>query len=219
MTLTRCGNGHFYDEDKFNRCPHCEAAGRNNVETVAMNRNDNVTAAIPQQDKLDFDNDSNSGSSLKAAVQKAANSSASQDGGDSVTVSYYNKAIGTEPVVGWLVCIEGSHLGEDFRLKSGRNFIGRGIGMDVPITGDNTVSREKHAIVLYDPENQQFLAQPGDAKELCYLNGKLVLAAMELKINDVLKVGATKLMFFPCCTDVFNWEMASRDDEKQPTNA
>jgi len=205
MTLTRCSNGHFYDQDKFDQCPHCGTAKQIN-ETVAMNRDNNQTVA------LSHDAASGASTSLKDAVAQAVTSAtASVDG--NVTQSYYNRAIGTEPVVGWLVCVEGTHLGEDFRLKSGRNSIGRATGMDVPLTGDNTVSREKHAFVVYDPENQQFLALPGDARELCYLNDKLVLSAMELKINDVLKVGATKLMFFPCCTEAFHWNMVSKDKE------
>ncbi|MCL2126101.1 MAG: FHA domain-containing protein [Oscillospiraceae bacterium] len=217
MTLTRCNNGHFYDEDKFNQCPHCESAGRNSDNTVAMNRNNNVTVGLTQNDLQDTATaqlGQSPGASLSGAVQDVINSGMTvPSGNEGVTVSYYNRAIGTEPCVGWLVCVEGNHLGEDFRLKSGRNFIGRATGMDVVLSGDNTVSREKHAIVLYDPENHQFLVQPGDARELCYLNDKLVLSSMELRINDILKVGATRLMFFPCCTDVFHWGMVEKIDE------
>ena len=209
MTLSRCNNGHFYDEDRFTKCPHCDSAGLAIDSTVAMGRNNNVTVGLTQSDSQDSQTSQmgvSASPSLKDAVQKAVSSATSPtSGNDGVTVSYYNKAIGTEPVVGWLVCVEGPHLGEDFRLKSGRNFIGRASGMDVAIAGDNTVSREKHAIVVYDPEARQFLVQPGEARELCYLNGSLVLSAVEIKLNDVLKVGSTKLMFFPCCSDAFHW--------------
>ena len=219
MTLTRCSHGHFYDEDKFDQCPHCGNAGQNPDVTVPLNRNSSPTVALTQNNQEDKPTSQlgapASPSSLAAAAKSAMTSAtAPPPGGDTVTVSYYNKAIGTEPVVGWLVCVEGSHLGEDFKLKSGRNSIGRGTGMDVSITGDNTVSREKHAIVVYEPVNHQFLATPGDARELCYLNGKLVLSPMELKVNDVLTVGATRLMFFPCCTDAFHWDMVETADTK-----
>ena len=211
MTLTRCSNGHFYDEDRFSQCPHCETAGQNSNVTVPLNRNTNVTVGLTQDEPDSTTSQMNDAapSSLKDIVREVTNSSITS-GNDSVTVSYYNRAIGTEPVVGWLVCVEGTHLGEDFKLKSGRNFIGRATGMDVVIAGDNTVSREKHAIIVYDPENQQFLVQPGDARELCYLNGKSVLSAVEITINDVVKVGETKLMFFPCCTDKFHWGMVEK---------
>jgi hypothetical protein len=218
MNLTRCKNGHFYDEDKFDKCPHCGSTGQNDGQTVALNRDVNDTMALTQggEDALTSRLVNTPESpSLRDAVQKAA-SGAPIAGGDSVTVSYYNKAIGSEPVVGWVVCVEGSHIGEDFRLKSGRNFIGRTSGvMDVAITGDNTVSREKHAIIVYEPKNHTFMVQPGESKELCYLNDKVVLSAEEIKIHDIITVGETKLMFFPCCDDVFNWESVKRDDKKE----
>ena len=44
---------------------------------------------------------------------------------DNCTIGYYSRVIGVEPVVGWLVCTEGEYKGESFKLKSGRNFIGR----------------------------------------------------------------------------------------------
>ena len=220
MTLTRCNNGHFYDEDKFTQCPHCESASRNSGATIAMNRNDNVTVGLSQEipDVTVSQASAEAGTSLGKSVQNAYdNPVEAASGNDSVTVSYYNRAIGTaigsEPVVGWLVCFEGNHFGEGFNLKSGRNFIGRSSGMDVVLSGDSTVSREKHAIILYDPENNKFLVQPGDARELCYLNDKLVLSSMEVVTNDILKVGATKLMFIPFCTDVFHWGMVEKSEE------
>ena len=206
MTLTRCVNGHFYDEDKFSQCPHCaESAARpSSVVTVAHDRNDDVTVPLSQPADQTASAAPSLGDAASGAMSSAQPSSASTD---SVTMSFYNKAIGSEPVVGWLVGVEGSHIGEDFRLKSGRNFIGRAADMDVRISADNSVSREKHAIVVYDPQTHQFLTQPGEARELCYLNGQLVLSTVEIKRNDILTVGATKLMFFPCCTDEFHWGM------------
>jgi len=35
----------------------------------------------------------------------------------------------------------------------------------------------------------------------------------ELKANDVLTVGETKLMFFNCCSETFNWEMVKKESE------
>jgi hypothetical protein len=113
--------------------------------------------------------------------------------------------------VGWLVCIEGNNLGVDYRLKTGRNFIGRSQGMDVSIAGDDTVSRDRHAIVVYEPKTFAFLMQAGDSKELSYLNDKVVLNPTEMKINDIVTVGNTKLMFIPCCNETFNWDMLGKE--------
>ena len=189
MNLTRCSNGHFYDQDKYGvSCPHCGGLGM----------------AIPQNKDVVSKNNS-----LQKAVASAIGSTIPSDDDDK-TVSLYHKAMGSEPVVGWLVCVEGNHFGEDFRLKTGRNFIGRSPQMDVVISGDRTVSRDKHAAIIYDPKKQIFLIQPGESKELCYLNDALLLAPQEMKIYDLLTVGETQLMFFPCCTSEFNWDMVKR---------
>lgn len=204
MNLTRCPQGHFYDADASASCPHC-AQGNGQQETVAVMRNateDSVTKPLTQANS--------SLASEIGALQNAqsVNSSAADD--DSKTISYNQAKLGSEPVVGWLVCIEGEHLGEDFRLKTGKNFIGRASNMDAALTKDKSVSRDKHAIVLYEPKTHVFLVQPGEARELCYLNDQVVLAAQEIKRNDVITVGETKLMFFPCCDNTFNWDMADK---------
>jgi hypothetical protein len=208
MNLTRCGAGHFYDEDKYASCPHCGQAPQPVNPTVALERNDSVTMALTQTSS-DTGVPRDAGARvtpLNEAVRQAISSSgiASED---SPTIGYYGRAIGTEPVVGWLVCIQGEHRGEDFHLHTGRNFIGRAASMDVSISGDNSVAREKHAVVTYDPKGRSFMVQAGEAKELCYLNDKVVLSAEPLKVNDTIALGDTKLMFFPCCSESFNWEM------------
>ena len=212
MNLTRCSNGHFYDEDKFDKCPHCGSAElRSGDPTVAMSRDDNVTVALTQASAAETPEPQGT---LKEAVQKAI-AGAPVAGDDAVTVGYFNKAVGTDPVVGWLVCVEGSHHGEDFRLKTGRNFIGRSSGMDVSIAGDNTVSRDRHAVVVFEPVSHAFLVQPGEARELCYLNDRVVLSAEELKAYDVLTVGSTKLMFIPCCGERFSWNAGQAEQKEE----
>lgn len=122
------------------------------------------------------------------------------------TVGYYSRVIGTEPVVGWLVCTEGDYFGESFKLKSGRNFIGRSSGMDVVLSSDMSVSRSRHGIVVYEPRKRIFIAQPGESRELFYLNDEVVLSNMEMHAYDVLTIGTTKLMLIPCCGERFSWE-------------
>ncbi|MDR3304686.1 MAG: FHA domain-containing protein [Clostridiales Family XIII bacterium] len=204
MNLVRCENGHFYDSDLYAACPHCGVQSRNDDVTVALTQG--VTQDSVTQAQV-------SAGSLSDAVQQAT-AGKSEAGNDSATVGYYDKTLGIEPVVGWLVCVEGNNIGADYRLKSGRNFIGRAASMDVAITGDETVSRDRHAIIVYEPKTHIFLVQAGESKELCYLNEKVVLATDEVKINDILTVGATKLMFFPCCSDTFNWEMVKKEGEE-----
>ncbi|MDD5018482.1 MAG: FHA domain-containing protein [Eubacteriales bacterium] len=198
MNLIRCKNGHFYDADKFNECPHCNAvAGSQKDETMAfVQDDDSTTSSLSATVGSD---------SLQNAVNNAMSKNGYSEADGQKTVGYYSKALGKEPVVGWLVAIEGPHFGEDFRLISGRNFIGRGTNMAVCLSKDGSVSRDKHAIILFDPKQSIYLVQPGDSKELFYLNDEVVLSPEKIKRNDVLLIGETKLMFFPCCDETFSW--------------
>lgn len=223
MNLKRCNNGHFYDADKFQTCPYCNP-------TVSA---DEVTVAVDTQEMLgnvdaDFDSADSKTVSLQDAVSAATAAPAaapvnyaapaaapvSYADDDAKTVSFYSQSMGTEPVVGWLVCTEGEYFGESFKLKSGRNFIGRSSSMDVVLAGDNSISRERHAIVIYEPKARIFIAQPGDSRELFYLNDEVVLNNVQMKNYDVLSVGNTKLMLIACCGKEFCWEDVKKDNEK-----
>lgn len=114
---------------------------------------------------------------------------------------------GFTPVVGWLVCIDGPSKGADYRLRAGYNYIGRSEHMDVCIKGDNTIGRERHAMVAYDQEERVFFFGPVDGKSTVRLNGKMVMVPSELHANDKLKIGSTQLMFVPLCGERFNWDV------------
>ncbi|MFI3212874.1 MAG: FHA domain-containing protein [Eubacteriales bacterium] len=221
MNLVKCNNGHFYDGDRFGTCPHCNASAMNdNNLTVPIQRNDEgdaVTVALSQSvesvpqvlESQPVPETSSLQDAVNAAVQGQVNAPVVED--DNKTVGFFSSVMGKEPVVGWLVCTEGEHFGEDFRLKSGRNFVGRGANMDVSITKDQTVSRERHAIIVYEPRGNVFLIQPGDSKELCYLNDEVVLSPQMIHGHDRVLVGQTELMFIPCCTAQFNWEKTKQE--------
>ena len=225
MDLKRCSNGHFYDGDSFTSCPHCVGAGvpspntagavqLKDLEDVATERfaepevgSGNVAGPAAQRDTIALKD-------LVEAGNENGNDAPVAEEDQNKTVSYYKSVIGAEPIVGWLVCVEGNHFGEDFRLRAGKNFIGRSPNMDVCLSGDPSVSREKHAIVLYDPNNNIFLVQSGDSKELSYHNDNLVLSPVELHPYDLLKIGATKLMFIPFCSDKFTWKSIEKQDDE-----
>lgn len=109
------------------------------------------------------------------------------------------------PCVGWLVAIGGNHIGQDFHLKVGKNFIGRDANMDIALTGDRSVSREKQAVIIYEPKQHLYLVQPGEASSLVYCNNEVVLNPVELKAYDMITVGEVNLVFMPLCGLQFNW--------------
>ena len=197
MELTRCENGHFYDAERFATCPHCSQGP---VNTVLQDENGEAQYTMPVTQPGPVTVGGEPASGLGNLISEIKET----DDGGQATVGYFGD-MKAEPVVGWLVAVEGAHFGEDFKLKTGRNFIGRNMDMDVALTNDQSISRDKHAIILYEPRGNVFLVQPGDAKELFYLNDKVVLTAVEIAANDILSLGDTKLLFIPCCSDKFNW--------------
>ena len=200
MNLTRCSNGHYYDADTYASCPHCGGAA---VENKTVSYDSGPTQSLA--DTVDLD-------SFRNAEAEPAGGF---DLDDAKTISIYqNSKVDTvqmSPIVGWLVCTKGKFYGQDFRLKSGRNFIGRGSDMDVCLAGESTVSRDRHATIIHEPRQNVFIAQPGESRELFYVNGNVVLTPVQLKKNDVLQIGNVQLMLIPCCDDAFNWNEEKED--------
>ncbi|WP_156075306.1 MULTISPECIES: FHA domain-containing protein [Faecalibacterium] len=206
MTLVKCPNGHYYDSSRFgNNCPHCGMSGAASIgadqTTVPLNIPDAPQPANAVTEPLTVS---------QPVVSQPANVTVPIVSDDDRTLPVTADMLDgmvekPAPVVGWLVCTDGVNKGTDYRLHQGRNFIGRSPEMDVCILGDNTVSRSSHAIVVYDPRSNVYLAQPGSSKELFYVNDKLVLNPVELKTMDLLNIGDTKLMFVPLCGEQFHW--------------
>ena len=124
-----------------------------------------------------------------------------------VTEGILNKeGMMVHPTTGWLVCIEGATKGQDYRLRSGYNYLGRGKDNQVAIP-DMKISSKASARILYDNETRSFHINECDgASNPVYLNGKLFDHRVELQPYDVIKLGDTKLMFVPLCTEKFSWE-------------
>lgn len=195
-------------------------AGTDNSESVTVARKE-VNEPVTQKD-----NEKNTGNvSFQEAMQKIQEGNPMPVASDEeVTISYYSQKITdpvlSEPVVGWLVCTKGKFFGQSFNLKSGRNFIGREPQMDVYLEGEESVSRDRHAVIAYEPMGRIFLAQAGDARELFYVNDRVVLDNVQLKPYDTISIGQVDFRFIPCCTREFTWEDIGKEaDEKEKTEA
>lgn len=211
MTLVKCPNGHYYDSSRFgNNCPHCGMSGAASIgadqTTVPLNIPDAPQPANEVTEPLTVSQPVVSQPVVSQPANMTAPTVSDDDRTLPVTADMLDGMVEKPaPVVGWLVCTDGVNKGTDYRLHQGRNFVGRSPEMDVCILGDNTVSRSSHAIVVYDPRSNVYLAQPGSSKELFYVNDKLVLNPVELKTMDLLNIGDTKLMFVPLCGEQFHW--------------
>lgn len=115
-----------------------------------------------------------------------------------------------EPVTGWLVCIEGPRRGRDYKIRAGKNFVGRADNMQIRIIGDNEIARENHAVVVYDKKNRSTHLLPGDSIGLAYLNGEAVFTPVELTAFSVIEMGQSKFIFIPLCGEHFEWENNNR---------
>jgi hypothetical protein len=121
------------------------------------------------------------------------------------TMPLMRESIGIDPVVGWLVCTSGKDRGKDYRIHADNNYIGRNSGMDICISGDETISRENHAIISYDSREKLFYLAPGSGRAIIRHNNKPALMATELNAYDNIELGNTKLLFIPFCGEKFDW--------------
>jgi hypothetical protein len=102
------------------------------------------------------------------------------------------------PVAGWIVIISGEGIGRDFRLVQGENKIGRNAEMEVCLDfGDETVSRDTHAVIVHDSRNASFFIERGSSRNLPLLNGQTVRRDEDLNSGDEIQVGETILVFVP----------------------
>jgi len=181
--------------------PREESVEQNNISVE-----DNVTQLMLDTTTVADSAGTTAPTILQNSLQSQVNAVASHVSTEDVkTMAFYDFA-DTEPVVGWLVCIKGEYFGQSFNLKAGQNFIGRALNMDVPLAKDTSVSRNKHAIITYDPQNRVFFIQPGESNGLTYLNGSLLLAHSQINAYEKIKVGNSELIFVPCCGTQFTWE-------------
>lgn len=185
MKLTRCERGHYYDAQQHSRCPSCGVSGLAVDDSEGQPDHSQADAMVTQ-------------------VRGQGGSGKVADVG--VTVAMVRKKMGIDPVVGWLVCVQGPEKGRDYRVRSERNGIGRGADMAICVQGDEAISRENHAYISFNPRKGTYRIAPGDGRGMTYLNGEEVDVPMPLKAYDRIELGQTHLLFVPLCGEQFNWE-------------
>lgn len=126
----------------------------------------------------------------------------SEDGLADLPMSY--EAL--NPVCGWIVCIKGPSRGHAYKIKAGKNFIGRADDMDIQILGDDKIAYRKHAVIAFDPKTRNTMLLPGDSGELVYCQNKAVYTPTELEVRNNIELGVSELIFIPFCGINFNWD-------------
>ncbi|MBF0423001.1 MAG: FHA domain-containing protein [Magnetococcales bacterium] len=110
------------------------------------------------------------------------------------------------PVVGWLVIVDGPGKGSSHALGYQQNHIGRTSGRVILDFGDRKMSNSNHAVVTYDPKSRRWYIKGGDSINLTYLDGEPVLETKELLEGQKIGMGDTELVFVPFCGSEFDWQ-------------
>lgn len=111
-----------------------------------------------------------------------------------------------DPVVGWLVCIDGMEKGKDYKILAKENTIGRNEKNDINIKGDTSISRDAHAKLVYNAASKAYTIIPSENTNGVSVNGAPIMAPTVLNRDDVIDIGATKLIFVPFVSNKFSWD-------------
>jgi pSer/pThr/pTyr-binding forkhead associated (FHA) protein len=112
-----------------------------------------------------------------------------------------------------MVVVAGPGKGHSFAIFNGVSTIGRGTNQSVVLDfGDTSISREKHAAVAYDDEQNSFFLGHGGKSNIVRLNGRPVLSTEDLSHGDSVRIGETTLRFVALCGADFTWRTSGNDD-------
>ena len=105
----------------------------------------------------------------------------------------------------FLVCIDGPMTGASYVFQESRAVIGRQKNYEIALYRDISVSRSQHAILNYYSDSFRYTVSAGDADKKVSVNGVFIDAETDLKLNDIIGVGQTRLLFIPVCSEKFAW--------------
>lgn len=123
------------------------------------------------------------------------------------SIGLMESTIERTPVVGWVVCMEGPEKGRDYRIKSGRNRVGRSWKMDISLTKDPEIMSGEHTSIIYTAQNGIFQLMPIDGAKV-FRNDELVTQETPLAENDQIRLGSSILVFVPFCKPGRQWDIA-----------
>lgn len=111
--------------------------------------------------------------------------------------------------VGWVVVVDGPGRGAHFALGQGLSTLGRAPDQAICLDfGDDHISRDNHASIAYDEEENKVLIGHGGKSNIVRLNGKPLVSSAELSNGDLFRVGKTTLRFVALCGADFSWQQA-----------
>lgn len=187
MATKKCPNGHQYDSSIYgDNCPFCPS-GHTHVNTD-INDDPISTKATglanpnygTNNATVNYNEDIGGGHTIIRNLNGTGMSN--PDGG--------------RKVVGILVSYSANPAGEVYKIYEGKNIIGRGTECDVSFPNDSNMSRN-HLLIQYIDAKGAFRATDQGSSNGTYINGEVCVLGdiIDLKTNDVIVLGSTKLIF------------------------
>lgn len=195
MDIIKCENNHYYDRERFDKCPHC--AKRKEIE-IANEESRKTVFSLLANRKKQKENTPEDESMMNSWIFEDNENTNSSSGNldnsqlfESMTRGYLtiddNQVF--EPVVGWLVCTNGLYKGKSFELHIGSNRIGRDESCEVCLSLDNSVSYRNHLTISFEPNEKKFYAIPGNKEAKSFLNGEVVNSLCVVGHDNELTIG------------------------------
>ena len=218
MNLQKCKNGHYYDQDKFVKCPYCVTRKMPLKDTLVL---DGAADAHTRKEENVYDGELYADetmiqASLKDAVAAAMKRKAYQElelsasseperSEDNMipTANGLSEKIRQLPV-GVLVAIDGSCKGRIYALMTGDNYLLTERGT-VCVQNEVMPERQPQASVCYDAEQNLFVLRLLDETSNIRIGKMRLEDNVRLVPYDTIIVGEDILLFVPICGDQFRW--------------
>lgn len=101
-----------------------------------------------------------------------------------------------EPIVGWLVCVNGFDRGRNYAVKDKVNRIGSSPDNDIRIHREAAVMPDNHASIAYNKNTAACILQIGSGSNV-RINGQYIDRPQALKKFDIITIGNTQLVYAP----------------------
>jgi hypothetical protein len=182
MPTKKCPNGHQYDSSIYgDNCPFCPESSHTRVNNDDSTQSTRATgwdgggetdATAPYQEDI--------GGGHTVIRNLNGTGMSNPDGG--------------RKLVGVLISYSANPAGEVYKIYEGRNIVGRSNTADISFSNDDKMSKE-HLLILYVEAEGIVWAEDQKSSNGTYINGKFARGMVELHTNDIIVLGATKMVF------------------------
>jgi hypothetical protein len=195
MATKKCPNGHQYDSSIYgDNCPFCPSGeGHTHVNEEFGEGKTKHTSG------WDVGNAEASGAWNSGEAYNPTRPMDDSEGGHTIirTADGMGQAPdGGRRMVGLLVSYSQNPSGDIYKVYEGRTLIGRDRSCDISFPSDSHMSG-KHLLIQFVEAKGAFKAKDQGSSNGSFINGTVYVMdeSVELKTNDVIVLGQTKLLF------------------------